>query len=479
MNKHSIHLFLLSAISFHVQAIKPNSEPVYDLCFVDESSESLCWQQMLNEPNPEVRYDFGVHYANGDGVKQDFTKGRYWIHQAALHGYPLAQYNLGVMFFDGIGGIQSQECAVHWLNKAASENDETRDMAQQALAALPEISGTIGMPKVYRVLTAKECEQLPEVTFLEWATESLQTKSDTDSLLNSDDVEQLKDAPSKLNVEQQDVQPLPVGPQLDPNTDFEPTIPTLFREKMGRYFIQLGNHLLGQAPPLLLDKVNKDGVNHPLLIVADKNISEPEEGILQSDEPLFITRILDHPVGTAYDELDVMAKIPNIVDADPPLEAEVKPTDEATEMVPLLSTNGMDEGSSLKKEETRLNVNKDTVQSIPVDRLPTTTPARITEKTAPQALNLGGELRSASKEHYTLQLSSASQAEPLFMLAKKHQLSNYLVYETQRHGRRWYVLVYGEYKGMTQAKQALKQLPVILKKDTPWIRSLAHVQAEL
>lgn len=98
---------------------------------------------------------------------------------------------------------------------------------------------------------------------------------------------------------------------------------------------------------------------------------------------------------------------------------------------------------------------------------------------APILNNLGGDIRLASKKHYTLQLSSVSQAESLFLLAKKQKLLNYLIYETKRYNRQWFVLVYGEYAGITQAKQALQQLLVALQKNSPWIRSIAHAQSEL
>lgn len=112
-------------------------------------------------------YDFGVHYANGDGVTQDFTKDRYWIHQAALKEYSLAQYNLEVMFFDGIGGIKSQECAIHWLNKATLDSSNIGLMAKQALAAMVYYHSALefSIPKVYRILTVKECEKLPKIDF--------------------------------------------------------------------------------------------------------------------------------------------------------------------------------------------------------------------------------------------------------------------------------------------------------------------------
>ncbi|EOV8410814.1 SPOR domain-containing protein [Providencia stuartii] len=58
-------------------------------------------------------------------------------------------------------------------------------------------------------------------------------------------------------------------------------------------------------------------------------------------------------------------------------------------------------------------------------------------------------------------------------------MSNYLVYETVRHGRQWYVLVYGEFSNIASAKRALKNLPSAIQRDKPWVRSLRHVQSEL
>lgn len=517
-------------------------------CFVDESSESSCWQQMLSESNPAVRYDFGAHYANGDGVKQDFPKGRYWIHQAALKGYPLAQYNLGVMFFDGIGGTQSKECAVHWLNKAASADDETREMAQQALAALSELTAAAGMPKVYRVLTVKECEQLPEVVFPGWEIESIQVDAMPDDQHDTEEMEPSLDVPmtfslgldvlseNLLAAPNQDVQPLLIEPEPEPEPEVEvetnSPVSTFFREKMGQYFIGLGHQLLGQELKTEQKMAHHDSKDNTQLNTPVPAVHADESTVIESvnvtpepmtaeatistsisegeppEEPLFVARILDHPVGTVYDQLDVMAISPNAVDTKTPTETPevevaapiLKPSDAEPSDVPLASP--ADEPEKLappEKEETLLPAETNVVETEPksAETVPMNTSAQVSEpaevvaheapkvtpraveKAAPRPLNLGGGIRSASKGHYTLQLSSASQAEPLQALAKRHKLTNYLVYETQRHGRRWYVLVYGEYTGMTQAKQALQQLPGALKKDTPWIRSLAHVQTEL
>jgi len=512
MNKHSIYLFLLSAISLNVQAIGADIVPASDRfssCFIDDASESVCWKKMLTESSPAVRYDFGVHYANGDGVKQDFTKGRYWMHQAALKDFPLAQYNLGVMFFDGIGGAQSKECAVHWLNKSASEGGEIREMAQQALAALYELAASTGGAKVYRMLTVTECEQLPEVAFPEGEIAPAQSDKTPDSAAGIDEIEQVQDAPVTLSsgVDESSANVLAEPEQtalIEPEA--RPAPLTSFQEKMVRHFIQPGHPLLGKGTCSENDtfRVNALGpMIHPEEEGAfTEMISVEPEPVV----PLFVGHILDHQEKTADDPLNEIAITPDEDEAEAPLDASpaevIEPTITLSETggpEVTLSSSADETGrlTSPEKEESRLPVNREILEWVPVDVLPAAVAPQVSEpaeavaprvpdialqrekKAVPRTLNLGGALHNAPKEHYTLQLSSASQAEPLQVLAKKHKLSNYLVYETQRHGRLWYVLVYGEYAGMTQAKKALQQLPGSLKSNTPWIRSLAQVHAEL
>ncbi|MTB31394.1 SPOR domain-containing protein, partial [Providencia alcalifaciens] len=100
-------------------------------------------------------------------------------------------------------------------------------------------------------------------------------------------------------------------------------------------------------------------------------------------------------------------------------------------------------------------------------------------KNASVSTNLGGDIRSISSRHYTLQLGSAASAEGLYEQARRHKLSNYLVYETVRNNRQWYVLVYGEYPSIRSAKHAIHNLPSAFQRDKPWVRSIQHVQSEL
>ncbi|MEQ5121750.1 SPOR domain-containing protein [Morganella morganii] len=106
-------------------------------------------------------------------------------------------------------------------------------------------------------------------------------------------------------------------------------------------------------------------------------------------------------------------------------------------------------------------------------------PRRENKNVRPASRNTGQNLRTAPAHHYTLQLSSAATPDGLYQSARRHKLSNYLVYETVRHGRQWYVLVYGDYPDLSSAKSALHLLPPAFYNNKPWVRSLKQVQREL
>ncbi|HDF2327512.1 TPA: SPOR domain-containing protein [Morganella morganii] len=106
-------------------------------------------------------------------------------------------------------------------------------------------------------------------------------------------------------------------------------------------------------------------------------------------------------------------------------------------------------------------------------------PRRENKNVRPASRNTGQDLRTAPAHHYTLQLSSAATPDGLYQSARRHKLSNYLVYETVRHGRQWYVLVYGDYPDLSSAKSALHSLPPAFYNNKPWVRSLKQVQREL
>ena len=52
---------------------------------------------------PEAQYEVGLMYANGVGVEQDFEQALHWIRQAAERGLSAAQYLLATRYAAGAG----------------------------------------------------------------------------------------------------------------------------------------------------------------------------------------------------------------------------------------------------------------------------------------------------------------------------------------------------------------------------------------
>lgn len=109
-------------------------------------------------------------------------------------------------------------------------------------------------------------------------------------------------------------------------------------------------------------------------------------------------------------------------------------------------------------------------------------PAKETTKpvaTASAATGSGGAIKSAPGSHFTLQLSGASQSNSLNAFAKQQGLKNYLVYQTSRDGKPWYVLVSGNYASSAEAKSAISSLPAEVQAKKPWVKPVHQVQQDL
>ena len=70
-----------------------------------------------------AQYNLGVMYANGVGVPQDDKTAVKWYTLAAEQGHASAQYNLGVMYRKGQGVPQDDKTAVKWYTLAAEQGD--------------------------------------------------------------------------------------------------------------------------------------------------------------------------------------------------------------------------------------------------------------------------------------------------------------------------------------------------------------------
>jgi hypothetical protein len=72
--------------------------------------------------SPKAQYDLGLKYAIGDGVQRDDAEAVVWFQKAAEQGNKESQYNLGVMYEHGEGGLSKDDAqAVFWYQKAAEQ----------------------------------------------------------------------------------------------------------------------------------------------------------------------------------------------------------------------------------------------------------------------------------------------------------------------------------------------------------------------
>ena len=67
----------------------------------------------------EAQYNLGMLYYEGHGVTQDYATARHWWEQAAAHGNASAQFRLGVLYQKGRGVPQDDTTAREWFEKSA------------------------------------------------------------------------------------------------------------------------------------------------------------------------------------------------------------------------------------------------------------------------------------------------------------------------------------------------------------------------
>src|SRR5476651_64859 len=121
----------------------------------------------------------------------------------------------------------------------------------------------------------------------------------------------------------------------------------------------------------------------------------------------------------------------------------------------------------------------------PVQTRPSATASHSAKETTKPVATLnapsgsGSAIKSAPGSHFTLQLSGASECNILNAFAKQQGLKNYLVYQTTRDGKPWYVLVSGNYASSAEAKSAISSLPAEVQAKKPWVKPVHSVQQDL
>ncbi len=79
------------------------------------------WRPLAEQGVADAQYNLGVMYGEGLGVPQDYAEAVGWWRKAAEQGNAKAQYNLGLMYRKGQGVPQDDARAVKWFRKAAEQ----------------------------------------------------------------------------------------------------------------------------------------------------------------------------------------------------------------------------------------------------------------------------------------------------------------------------------------------------------------------
>lgn len=81
------------------------------------------WLPLAEQGNADAQFNLGLIYYNGRGVKQDDFEAVKWFRKAAEQGDETAQFNLGVMYGKGRGVKQDDVEAMKWFRKAAEQGN--------------------------------------------------------------------------------------------------------------------------------------------------------------------------------------------------------------------------------------------------------------------------------------------------------------------------------------------------------------------
>ncbi len=86
----------------------------------DYAAAAQLWREAAEQGHAKAQYNLGVLYTQGLGIQQDYSATMQWYYKAAEQGHAKAQYNLGVLYKQGHGVPQDSIQAMMWFRLAAS-----------------------------------------------------------------------------------------------------------------------------------------------------------------------------------------------------------------------------------------------------------------------------------------------------------------------------------------------------------------------
>ena len=92
------------------------------------------WKPLAEEGYIYAQYNLGIMYDNGLGVPQDYKESAKWYRLAAEQGYSSAQHNIAYMYYNGQGVKIDKIYAYMWASIASSNGFENSKVILEALS---------------------------------------------------------------------------------------------------------------------------------------------------------------------------------------------------------------------------------------------------------------------------------------------------------------------------------------------------------
>jgi TPR repeat protein len=122
MNFHkALILFLTLYLSFPAIA-NEDTDKGYAAYKEKDYQTAITWfNKAAEQGDANAQYNLGIMYVDGLGVKKDYLQAATWYRKAAKQGHASARYNLGVMYENGQGVKKDYVQAIAWYRKAAEQ----------------------------------------------------------------------------------------------------------------------------------------------------------------------------------------------------------------------------------------------------------------------------------------------------------------------------------------------------------------------
>jgi TPR repeat protein len=93
------------------------------------------WEPLAKAGGSAAQFNVGLLYYDGRGVPQNFPEAAQWFEKSADHGYVKAQHNLGAMYAVGKGVKLNYLQAYKWLSLCAATGDSSCATQRDLVAA--------------------------------------------------------------------------------------------------------------------------------------------------------------------------------------------------------------------------------------------------------------------------------------------------------------------------------------------------------